>query len=173
MGPQEIFSWKPKGSRFTARSADVRRRTLFSTSSEAGQAQRRRGPFSAVCSALHEALEPLAPARVAELAQRLRLDLSYTLARDGEFLADLFQRMVGFLADAEAHPEHLLLARCERRQDLARLLLEIDVHHRVRRRHDALVLDEVAEMAVFLLADRRLEGDGLLGDLQDFAHLVQ
>src|SRR5581483_2683426 len=113
------------------------------------------------------------PARVAQLAQRLRLDLPYALARDGEFLADLLQRVVGFLADAEAHAQHLLFARRERREHLARLFLKIDVHDRVGRRHDALVLDEVAEMAVLLLADGRLERDRLFGDLQNFADLVQ
>ncbi len=40
-------------------------------------------------------------------------------------------------------------------------------------RHDALVLDEVAQVRVFLLADGSLEADGLLRDLQDLADLVE
>jgi hypothetical protein len=40
-------------------------------------------------------------------------------------------------------------------------------------RDHVLVLDEVAEVRVFLLADGRLEGDGLLGDLEDLADLVE
>ena len=40
-----------------------------------------------------------------------------------------------------------------------------------RGEHD-LVFDEVAEAAVLLLADGRFEGDGLLGDLDDFADLA-
>jgi hypothetical protein len=38
--------------------------------------------------------------------------------------------------------------------------------------HDLLVLDEVAQVAVLLLADGCLERDRLLGDLEDLAHLV-
>ncbi len=37
----------------------------------------------------------------------------------------------------------------------------------------ALVLDEVAEVRIFLFADRRLERDRLLGDLEDLADLVE
>src|SRR6266508_6124679 len=64
--------------------------------------------------ALDEALEALGARRVPELPQRLRLDLPDPLARDLEVLADLLERVVALLADAEAHPEHLLLARGER-----------------------------------------------------------
>jgi len=46
-----------------------------------------------------------------ELPQSLRLDLPDALARDAELLPDLFQRVIGVHADAEAHAEHALLAR--------------------------------------------------------------
>src|SRR5438876_3909597 len=52
-------------------------------------------------------------ARVLELAQRLGLDLADALARHRELQAHLFQRVVGVHADAEAHAQHALLARCE------------------------------------------------------------
>ncbi len=42
---------------------------------------------------------------------------------------------------------------------------------RVDRRDDGAVLDEVAQVRIFLLADRRLEGDRLLRDLHDLADL--
>ena len=42
-------------------------------------------------------------ARVLELAQRLGLDLANALACHRELLTDLFQRVVGIHADAEAH----------------------------------------------------------------------
>src|SRR6266567_7453450 len=45
--------------------------------------------------AFQEASELLRARRMAELAQRLRLDLTDALARDVELLADLFERMVG------------------------------------------------------------------------------
>ena len=54
---------------------------------------------------LDEGLEPLAAARVPELAQRLGLDLADPLAGDREVLADLLERVVRGLADAEAHAQ--------------------------------------------------------------------
>ena len=42
----------------------------------------------------------------------------------------------------------------------------------LRRLRRLVVLDEVAEMAVFLLADGRFERDGLLRDLQDLFDLA-
>src|SRR5512135_2400004 len=97
-----------------------------------------------------------------ELPQRLRLDLANALARDLEVLTHLFERVVALLADAEAHAEDLLLARRQRLEHLPRLLREVHVDDRLGGRHHALVLDEIAKMRVFLLADGRLEADGLL-----------
>src|SRR5690349_3519771 len=45
--------------------------------------------------AFEEAPQLLGPRRMAELAQRLRLDLADALARDVELLADLLERVVG------------------------------------------------------------------------------
>src|SRR6185437_4590623 len=124
-------------------------------------------------SALDEALELLRAARVAELAERLRLDLADALAGHLEVLADLLEGVIALLADAEAHAQDLLLARRQGLEHLPRLLGEVHVDHRLGRREHALVLDEVAEMRVLLLPDRGLEADGLLGDLEDLAHLVE
>src|SRR5687767_2943913 len=122
--------------------------------------------------AFEERLE-LARARgVAELAERLGFNLSYALARDGEVLADLFERVLAaVLAEAEAHLDDLLLARGERGQDLVGYLAQVRGDDRVGRVEDGLVLDEVPEVRVLLLADGRLQRDGLLRDLQDLAHL--
>ena len=48
-----------------------------------------------------------------QLPERLGLDLADALAGDRELLADLFQRVIGVHADAEAHAQHALLARGE------------------------------------------------------------
>src|SRR5262249_55470446 len=64
-------------------------------------------------SVVEEAPEYPRPARMLELAQRLGLDLADALARHRELLPDLFQRVVGVHADAEAHAQHALLARRE------------------------------------------------------------
>ena len=45
-----------------------------------------------------------------QLTQRLRLDLADALARHRELLADLFERVVGVHADAEAHAEDAFFA---------------------------------------------------------------
>src|SRR2546427_3030502 len=109
---------------------------------------------------------------MAELAQRLGLDLPDALAGDGEVLADLLERMLATVRKAEAQPQDLLLARSELVQALFGPLAQGQDDDRLHRRDDLLVLDEVAEMTVFFLADRRLQGDRLLGDLQNFPHLV-
>src|SRR5439155_5324958 len=78
---------------------------------------------SARSSALREPLETSRASRVAQLAQRLRLDLPDTLARHREPRAHLFEGVVRALTDAEAQAEHLLLARRQGREDFPRLFL--------------------------------------------------
>src|SRR2546422_8282890 len=123
-------------------------------------------------SGLQEAPELLRTRRVPELAQRLGLDLPDPLAGDREVLPDFFQRVLATVGEAEPEPQHLLLARREGVEDLVRLLPEREADDRLDGRDDLLVLDEVAQVAVLLLADRRLQRDGLLRDLQHLAHLV-
>src|SRR6202158_144746 len=119
--------------------------------------------------AFHEALEVARAPNLAQLAQRLRLDLANPFARDGEQLADLFEGAVG-LADAEAHPQDLLFAWRQRRQDLAHQLAEIAPDRRLDRRWREFVLDEVAERALFLVAERGFERKRLLDELE---HLLE
>src|SRR5438093_3193393 len=118
-----------------------------------------------------EGLELPAPTRMPQLAQRLRLDLADALAGDGEVLAHFLQRVLRAVAQAEAHLDDLLLARRERLEERLGLLLQVDVDNRLGRRDHVAVLDEVAQMRILLLADRRLQRDGLLRDLQDLADL--
>src|SRR5688500_17845190 len=73
--------------------------------------------------------------RMSQLAQRLGFDLTDALARDGEILADLFQRVLAAIADTKAHLDHLLLARRQRFQHRFGLLLQIEVDDRLRWRH--------------------------------------
>src|SRR5262249_55469225 len=122
-------------------------------------------------AALEERLELARARRVAQLAQGLGLDLADALAGDREALPDFLERVLAAVAEAEAHLDDLLLARGERLEEGLRLLLEVDVDHGLGRGHHVPVLDEVSEMRVLLLPDRRLERDGLLGDLQDLADL--
>src|SRR5579872_6115699 len=114
----------------------------------------------------------LARARgMAQFAQRLGFDLAYALAGDGKRLAHFLQRVLAAILQAETHLDHLLLARGQGAQHLRRLLLQVDVDYGIRRRNHGPILDEVAQMRIFLFAYRRLQGDGLLRDLEHLAHL--
>jgi hypothetical protein len=44
------------------------------------------------------------------------------------------------------------------------LLLQVDVHHRVRRRDNPFILNKVAQVTVFFLSHGRFQRDGLFGD---------
>src|SRR3984957_18767424 len=105
-----------------------------------------------------------ASARVLELTQRFRLDLADALAGHGKLLADFLQRMVRVHAYSEAHAQNPLFARGQRSKHARGCLAQIGLDRRVDPQHRVLVLDEIAEVAVFLVADRRLEADRLLGD---------
>src|SRR3989304_5250102 len=120
------------------------------------------GPVAIISSRFQEAPELLRSRGVAELPERLCFDLPDPLARHGEVLADLFQGVLAAVGEAEAEAEHLLLARRERVEDLVGLLPEGEPDDGLHRGNDLLVLDEVPQVAVLLLADRRLEGDRLL-----------
>src|SRR5947207_4105150 len=97
------------------------------------------------------------PRRMLELAQRLGLDLADALAGHRELLADLFQGVVGVHADAEAHAKDPLLARRERSEHARRGLAQVRLDRGVDRQNRVLVLDEIAEMRILLVADRGLE----------------
>ena len=92
-------------------------------------------------SIIEEAPEHPGPARVLQLPQRLGLDLADALARHRELLTDLFQRVVGVHADAEAHAQHPLLARGERGEYPRRYLTQIRLDRRIDRQDSVLVLD--------------------------------
>src|SRR5882672_5511106 len=104
-----------------------------------------------------------------KLSERLGLDLADALARDREALAHLFERVLAAVADAEPHLDDLFLARRERLQHRFGLFLQVEVDDGLCRRHYLPVFDEVAQMRIFLLADRRFERDGLLRNLEDLA----
>src|SRR5262249_12944817 len=96
---------------------------------------------------------------MAQLAQCFCLDLANALPGHGEPEPDLLQRQVGALADPEAQAQNLLLAGRQCSQHLARLTAQVARQNGIHGRDGALVLEEVAEVAVLLLAHRSLEGD--------------
>src|SRR5437660_7718892 len=122
---------------------------------------------------IQEAPQLPRPRRMLQLAQRLRLDLADTLARHAELLADFFQSVVGVHADAEAHAEHAFFAGRQRGQNPRRGLTQVGLDRGVDGEDRVLVLDEIAEMRVFLVTDRRLQRQRLFRDLEYLAHLLQ
>src|ERR1700730_17839831 len=126
-----------------------------------------KSPTRQLCGASLEKRAKLpAPRRVPQLPQRLRLDLADALSGDREALAHFLERVLAAVADAEPHLDDLFLARRERLEDRFGLFLEVKVDDRLGRRYHLTILDEVAQMRIFLFANRRLEGDRLLRDLQ-------
>ena len=107
---------------------------------------------------------------MAQLSEGLGLDLADAFPGDVELLADLLQGAGAAVLNAEAQLQHLLLPGGEGREDLYQLLLQQGEGGGLRRLAGVLIGDEVAQMAVLLLADGGLQGDGLLGDLQDLTH---
>src|SRR6266852_7682346 len=124
-----------------------------------------------VFDAVYEGLELAAAAGVTELAECLGLYLADALAGDLEGLADLFESVLGAVFEAEAHLDDTLFARRQGAEDLRRVLLQVDADDGVSRGDGHAVFDEVSEVRVFLFSDGGLEGDGLLGDLEDLTDL--
>ena len=76
------------------------------------------------------------------------------------------------VGESEAHREHSLLTGSEGLEHMGKLLLEQGRRSGVCRGGSVVIGDEVAEMAVLLLADGGLKGDGLLSHAHYLAHLV-
>src|SRR6516165_10420954 len=108
-----------------------------------------------------------------QLPKRLRLDLADALARHRELVADLFQGVVLVHADAEAHADYTLLPRRERGERARGGLAQVRLDSRIDRQDRVLVLDEVAEVRILLVADRGFQRQRLLGDLEHLAHLLE
>src|SRR5713226_3617915 len=116
--------------------------------------------------------ELLRARRVAQLAQRLGLDLADALAGDAEALAHLFERPLVAVDEPETQLQHTPLSRRERVEDVFDLRVEHGERGGVRRRDGLAVLHEVAEVGVLLLTDRGFERDRVLGDLHDLANFL-
>src|SRR5882724_6592455 len=120
--------------------------------------------------AIQESAEPAAAAGMPKLAKCLGFDLPDTLASHGKILPDFFESMLGAVLETETHFDHALFAGCQRVEHLLGHFLQIDVDHRVGRRYDTAVFDEIAEMRIFFLTNRGFERNRLLSDFQDLSH---
>src|SRR6266853_2282339 len=109
--------------------------------------------------------------RMPQLAQRFCFNLPYAFARDRERLPDFLERVLAAVVQTKPHLNDFFLARRQRLQHRRSLFLQIEVNHRIGRRNYSFVFDEVAQVRIFFLANRRLKGDRLLRNLQNLAHL--
>ena len=100
--------------------------------------------------------ELFASCRVTELAQSLRLDLADTFTGDVELFAGFLKGVRMAVGESEAHREHALLTGSEGLEHMSELLFEQSRGSGVCRGGSVVIGDEVAEMAVLLLADGRL-----------------
>src|ERR1022692_3951330 len=121
----------------------------------------------------HQGAQAAGPLRGAQLAQRFGFYLANAFARDVEFLADLFQRVLALAADAEAHANYLLLFRGERLEDAGRLIAHIGFNYGIDGRAHPAVFDEIAQGRFAVAAHRgfqryRIARDGL--QLLDLLH---
>src|SRR3954469_6208663 len=116
--------------------------------------------------------QPLRLGQHLELLQRVVLDLADALARDPEGAADLLQGARLGARQAEAHLDRLALARGQRVKSLANILAAQVLESHVERGLRLLVLHEVAELGVLLLADRLLQRNRQLRHALDVLHLA-
>src|SRR6266566_8277658 len=106
-----------------------------------------------------------------ELLERVVLDLADALAGDAERAADLLERARLRAREPEAELDHLAVAFGQRGQRVLDVFSAEGDRRSVERRLGLLVLNEVAELGLFLLADRLLERDWMLRHTEDVAHL--
>src|SRR5260370_7175028 len=78
--------------------------------------------------------------------------------------------MIAIHPNAEAHAQDALLARLQACKHLSGGLTQIGLDRGIEWRDRALVLDEIAQAAVLLLANRQAKAERLLGDIQHLAH---
>ena len=106
---------------------------------------------------IDEILQNFRPRGVAQLAQSLGLDLADALARDVKLCTHLLQCMHFSVLQTVAQTQDLFLARRERFQNARKLFAQHGKRRGIRRLRGILILNEIPQMAVVLLAHRRLQ----------------
>ncbi len=87
-------------------------------------------------------------------------------------LSDFFESMFrSSRTQTEPHLDHLLFAGRQRRQHFVGDLAQVRSDDLIRRIHDGFVFDEITQVRIFFFADRSLQRDRLLRNLQHLAHL--
>ena len=111
--------------------------------------------------------------RLAELAQCLRFNLSDSLTGNVELPADLLERMLLADPDSEAHSQDAFLPGGQAREKVGNHIAKIAVNRKVQGLDGTFILDEVSPLAVILVANRLLQRERLLGNLENLPDLVE
>src|SRR4030095_17036167 len=107
-----------------------------------------------------------------QFPERLRLDLPDAFAGYCEMLTDFFERVLASVrSQTKPHLDDFFFTRRARLQDFLCALAQVYVDHSFGWILNRLVLNEIAKMRIFFLADRSLERDRFLRDLQHLADL--
>src|SRR6266498_733207 len=117
--------------------------------------------------------ELLAPGGMAQLRQRLRLDLPDPLPRHPKLPTNLLQRPRVAIRQPKPQLNNLLLPLTQRVQHRVQLLLQQNKTRRIHRHDRIRILDEIAEVGIGFLADGSFQADGLLRDLENLADLLR
>src|SRR6202790_3280655 len=128
-------------------------------------------PPSSVPHPIHKRPQLPRPRWMPQLSSGLGLNPADSFSRYRKRLSDFLKRVLRAVFQPKAHLDDLLLARRQRTQHLRSLVFEVDVDHCLGRRNYRPVLDKVAQMRIFLFANRRFERDRLLRNLQHLPDL--
>src|SRR5690606_8787958 len=107
-----------------------------------------------------------------QFAQGLGFDLTDTLTGNVELFAHFFQRVVGVHIDTETHTQYFGFAGGQAGQHRTGGFGEAFGGSGIERRLGMRVLDKIAQMRIFIVADRRFHGDRFFGNFQYFADFV-
>src|SRR5436190_12887003 len=154
-----------------ATSRSSRHRSRFVTHTDA-RAKPARPDVGADQRRLRHVAELLRLGERAQLLQRLVLDLADALAGDVERAADLVERARGLAVQAEAHLDHAALALAEHLQRAAERLVPQRQRRPLVGERLRLILDEVPELRLLVVADRFLEGYRRLRGAADLLDLL-
>src|SRR5258707_1140797 len=121
--------------------------------------------------ALRKLRHPSRSRKMPQLAQRFGFNLAYTFARHRKRLSDFFKGMLAAIVQPKPHLDDFFLARRQRLQHRRSLFLQVEVDHRIGRRNHRFILDEVAQVRILFLANRRLKRNRRLRNLQNLTHL--
>src|ERR1039457_4542258 len=123
----------------------------------------RAGKLASASPVFQKGAQTVAAAGMPQVPQRLSFDLPDALARYGEVLPHLFERVLAPIFQAKSHLDDFLLARRQGLEHLRSLFAQIEIDDRVGGRDAVVIHDEIAQMRLFLFANRRLQCAGLLG----------